>query len=80
MVNEFFDPELGEAIENCVVPDIDPDQVPLCVKCAQPAYRILIIGKLGSAKRKVPLCGRHFINACIKYPEVGKFSRRGKMG
>jgi hypothetical protein len=79
-VKRFYKPEEGDAIENCIVPELDPAETAPCYKCAQPAYRILVVGRFGSEKRKVPLCAMHFINACIKYPEVEEFIRRGKTG
>ena len=69
-----------ESISDCVVPSDDPWELPLCAECGQAAYRVLHVAVSGIVKRKVPLCGRHFIVACLRTPELSKFNRGGKLG
>jgi hypothetical protein len=37
------------------------------------------VAEAGGAKRKAPLCGRHFTNACLHVPELSKCNRGGKI-
>jgi hypothetical protein len=69
-----------ESIVDCVVPSDDPWDLPLCAECGQVAYRVMLVAAAGIVKRKVPLCGRHFIIACLRVPELNKFNRGGKSG
>jgi hypothetical protein len=70
----------GETIHDCIVPTDNPWQMPVCAECGQIAYQIVIVAEVGGNKRQVPLCGRHFISACLKLPELNKYNRGGKMG
>jgi hypothetical protein len=70
----------GETILDCVVPTDDPWQMPVCVECGQIAYRVVIVAKADGTQYRVPFCGRHFINACLKLPELNKYNRGGKLG
>lgn len=70
----------GETVCDCVAPTDDPWQIQVCVECSQIAYRVVIVAKSDSAKRLIPLCGRHFISACLRIPELSKYKRGGKLG
>lgn len=69
-----------ENVTDCVSPSGDPWELPLCAECGQVAYRVMVVSASGTVKRKVPLCGRHFITACLRVPELNKFNRAGKSG
>jgi len=77
---EVYKPQEGESIRECVVPGDDGSGLPVCLQCDQVAYRVLTISTMDHQTRKVALCGRHFVKACIRYAELEKFSRRGMMG
>jgi hypothetical protein len=79
-MNPLYKPEDGETIAKCVVPTEHPWELPLCTECGQVAYRIVTVSAGEGTERTIPLCGRHFIQACLQFPELEKFSRRGKMG
>lgn len=40
-----------------------------CSHCAQIAFRVLHL-ESGNGQREVCLCGAHFTEACVRYPEV----------
>jgi hypothetical protein len=74
--------EIGkdETIHDCLVPVDDPWQIPVCKDCGQVAFRVIVLVGAEGGERKVPLCGRHFINACLRIPELRKYDRGGKLG
>jgi hypothetical protein len=70
----------GEEIVNCIVPAVNTlGEYPLCQVCGKVAYRVIAISADG-ASRQVPLCGGHFISACLQEPALRRFDRGGKMG
>jgi hypothetical protein len=49
-----------------------------CAECGQPCYRIIVVADVASQPRKLSLCGRHFIEALRKYPQLeNKSNNRG---
>lgn len=80
MINETWKLGKEESISDCVSPSGDPWDLPVCIECGQAAYRLVIVVSSGAAKRKVPLCGRHFISACLRVPELNRYNRGGKIG
>ena len=70
----------GETIHDCLVPADNPWRIPVCVDCGQIAYRVVIVVGAEDTKQEVPLCGRHFISACLRIPEIKKYDRGGKLG
>lgn len=69
-----------ETIHNCVSPGENPWELPVCPHCGQVAYRIVIVAIEGAVTRKVPLCGGHFVSACLQVPELNRYNRAGKIG
>jgi hypothetical protein len=62
----------GEKITGCFFEaTIDP-----CLICGQIGYRILVIRSQSGEARRVPLCGRHYLEACRLYPEIRDLERR----
>lgn len=81
-MSKSWHPGEGETIHDCVTPTNDPWQMPVCIECGQIAYQVIVImvEKAQAPLREVPLCARHFINACLKLPELNKYYRGGKLG
>jgi hypothetical protein len=71
--------EEGEIIQDCVSPGGDVWEVPVCRECGQVAYRMVVIESDQGSRRTVPLCGIHFINACLQLPELNQYNRSGKI-
>jgi hypothetical protein len=69
-----------ETIHDCVSPGENPWELPVCPHCGQVAYRIVIVAIDGVVTRKVPLCGRHFVSACLQAPALNRYNRAGKIG
>lgn len=69
-----------ETIHDCVSPGENPWELPVCPHCGQVAYRIVIVAIEGAVIRKVPLCARHFVSACLQVPELNRYNRAGKIG
>jgi len=46
-----------------------------CSVCGYTAYRILVVRATNQSRRKVTLCGQHFTEACIAYPEIRELER-----
>ena len=70
----------GETVVDCVLPSDDPWRLPVCIECGKIAYRVIVIAQASSGERLVPVCGGHFISACLQVPELNKFNRGGKIG
>ena len=71
---------LDEHVCDCTSPAVDPWELPLCFECGQVAYRIVIAENAIGDQRKIPLCGRHFVSACLAIPDMQRFSRSGMLG
>jgi hypothetical protein len=69
-----------ETIHDCVSPGENPWELPVCPHCGQVAYRIVIVAIDDAVTRKVPLCGRHFVSACLQVPALNRYNRAGKIG
>ena len=69
-----------ETIHDCVSSGENPWEIPVCPHCGQVAYRIVIVAIEGAVTRKVPLCGRHFVSACLQVPGLNRYNRAGKIG
>lgn len=47
----------------------------VCLDCDQLAYRIMVVST-NECDREVPLCTRHYLQACDTQPVIGMQSRR----
>jgi len=71
----LFKPQDGETIK-CLNPAEYAYELPLCRDCGQVGYRIVSIRALDGSERIVPLCVRHYIKACVLFPELDRVSRQ----
>jgi hypothetical protein len=51
---------------------IENNQLKTCSECGQVAFRVLKLN-LENISREVALCGAHYTDACIRYPEIRQF-------
>lgn len=77
-MDPLYKPEDGESITKCLIPTQRTWEVPLCRDCGQMAYRIFSVRAADGTERTVALCGRHYIKACVQFPEVDALSPRDK--
>jgi len=75
-MNPLFKPQDGETIRECLVPAEQESELTLCRDCGQAAYRIVSVRAVDGSERTVPLCVRHYIKACVLFPELDRVSRQ----
>ena len=51
----------------------------ICVDCHQLAYRIMVV-RTNEVDREVPLCTKHYLQACDTQPVLGMQYRSAKVG
>jgi len=59
----------GEEVSNCLHPEFNKlDES--CSECGAVCYRVIVISGTVGRSRQLSLCGKHFIEALQKYPEM----------
>lgn len=63
----------GECVSEVWGP-IENGDLKTCSECGQVAFRVLHVNSFDTS-REVALCGSHFNDACVRYPDVKRFSQ-----